>query len=193
MACQVERRPLGSSTANTKNTGTGSSDDRNVRYSTTANSWKSTRSTYGGSGTCSDDSNIINSTTTRDSARSSCSDSSTNSDDSNIINSTTTRDSTRSSCSDSGTNRDDSSVINSTTTRDSTRSSSVSNSKNSIPASRVSRWGRCRKCSQKGASLVFLPCGHVVCCAQCGLTVDSCMVCGRGIRGSIRADLHEHI
>ncbi|XP_071114771.1 baculoviral IAP repeat-containing protein 7-A-like [Haliotis cracherodii] len=86
--------------------------------------------------------------------------------------------------------------ITTSSIRNSTSSSSDSRSgsnKSSVAATRTSRWGRCRKCSQQDATLAFLPCGHVVCCSECGLTVTACVVCGKGIRGSIRTDLHEHV
>ncbi|XP_046548285.1 death-associated inhibitor of apoptosis 1-like [Haliotis rubra] len=47
-------------------------------------------------------------------------------------------------------------------------------------------FGRCRRCRVREVNMVFLPCGHMVCCAECGVISSTCDVCHAPIRGSVR-------
>ena len=41
----------------------------------------------------------------------------------------------------------------------------------------------CKVCMEKTVDVIFLPCGHLVCCVECSLQVKECPVC----RGAIKA------
>ncbi|WAR15349.1 DIAP2-like protein, partial [Mya arenaria] len=41
----------------------------------------------------------------------------------------------------------------------------------------------CSSCSKKEVCIVFLPCGHLISCEQCGSSVRTCMTCGQRVRG----------
>ena len=36
---------------------------------------------------------------------------------------------------------------------------------------------KCKVCHKEDASMVFVPCGHLVCCVECGNKVNRCPVC----------------
>ncbi|WAR15355.1 DIAP2-like protein [Mya arenaria] len=44
----------------------------------------------------------------------------------------------------------------------------------------------CSSCSKKEVCIVFLPCGHLISCEQCGSSVRTCMTCGQRVRGTVR-------
>lgn len=35
----------------------------------------------------------------------------------------------------------------------------------------------CKICGQRQVNLVFLPCGHLVCCIECGAEITHCLIC----------------
>ncbi|XP_036386730.1 baculoviral IAP repeat-containing protein 7-A-like [Megalops cyprinoides] len=45
----------------------------------------------------------------------------------------------------------------------------------------------CKVCMDKPVSLVFIPCGHLVVCADCAPSLSHCPICRAAIRGSVRA------
>ncbi|KAH3709512.1 hypothetical protein DPMN_068975 [Dreissena polymorpha] len=45
---------------------------------------------------------------------------------------------------------------------------------------------KCMYCSRKEVSLVFLPCGHLVSCDECGKEQRMCRMCGSNIKGTVR-------
>lgn len=47
----------------------------------------------------------------------------------------------------------------------------------------------CKICMDREVSVTFLPCGHLVCCAQCAKSVQRCPVCRQTVRASIRTYL----
>ncbi|KAK3097298.1 hypothetical protein FSP39_008479 [Pinctada imbricata] len=44
----------------------------------------------------------------------------------------------------------------------------------------------CKICCEQTVAIVFLPCGHLVSCAQCAPALKSCPVCRVGVRGTVR-------
>lgn len=47
----------------------------------------------------------------------------------------------------------------------------------------------CKICCEETVSIVFLPCGHLVCCAQCSPALKDCPVCRTNIKGTVRVCL----
>ncbi|XP_013070198.2 uncharacterized protein LOC106057518 [Biomphalaria glabrata] len=47
----------------------------------------------------------------------------------------------------------------------------------------------CKICMDKEVALVFLPCGHFVCCVECSQPLKNCPLCRSLIKGSVRAFL----
>ncbi|XP_048239818.1 uncharacterized protein LOC125373050 [Haliotis rufescens] len=47
----------------------------------------------------------------------------------------------------------------------------------------------CKVCLEDPANIVFLPCGHLVACAECTPALDRCPVCRTHIRGTVRVHL----
>ncbi|XP_030625349.1 baculoviral IAP repeat-containing protein 7 [Chanos chanos] len=45
----------------------------------------------------------------------------------------------------------------------------------------------CKVCMDKLVSIVFIPCGHLVVCADCAASLHHCPICRAVIRGSVRA------
>ncbi|XP_055882213.1 putative inhibitor of apoptosis [Biomphalaria glabrata] len=45
----------------------------------------------------------------------------------------------------------------------------------------------CKICHDKDVEVAFLPCGHLVSCAECALVSRDCPVCRKAIRGLVRA------
>lgn len=48
---------------------------------------------------------------------------------------------------------------------------------------------QCRICMDRTACIIFLPCGHMVACPQCGPALTVCAVCRKEIKGTVRATL----
>ncbi|KAJ8315519.1 hypothetical protein KUTeg_007669 [Tegillarca granosa] len=48
---------------------------------------------------------------------------------------------------------------------------------------------RCKICCENSVSIVFLPCGHLVCCAQCAPALKNCAICRKEIKGTVRVCL----
>lgn len=48
---------------------------------------------------------------------------------------------------------------------------------------------RCKICCENSVSIVFLPCGHLVCCAQCAPALKKCAICRKEIKGTVRVCL----
>jgi hypothetical protein len=44
----------------------------------------------------------------------------------------------------------------------------------------------CKVCYQDNMDTVFLPCGHLSCCAKCAATGDVCVICKALIRGTVK-------
>lgn len=44
----------------------------------------------------------------------------------------------------------------------------------------------CKICCESIVSIVFLPCGHLVCCAQCSPALKDCPVCRSTVKGTVR-------
>ncbi|XP_076840713.1 baculoviral IAP repeat-containing protein 7 isoform X2 [Brachyhypopomus gauderio] len=44
----------------------------------------------------------------------------------------------------------------------------------------------CKVCLDKQVSMVFIPCGHLVVCADCASSLHHCPICRAAIRGSVR-------
>lgn len=44
----------------------------------------------------------------------------------------------------------------------------------------------CILCCEERVSIVFLPCGHLVSCAQCSPALKNCPVCRESIKGTVR-------
>ncbi|KAK0042872.1 inhibitor of apoptosis [Biomphalaria pfeifferi] len=47
----------------------------------------------------------------------------------------------------------------------------------------------CKICMDKDVEVVFLPCGHLVSCAECAGALKDCAVCRKPVRGTVRAFL----
>ena len=47
----------------------------------------------------------------------------------------------------------------------------------------------CKVCLDELATIVFLKCGHLVCCHNCAPAMSKCPVCRQNIVGTIRADI----
>ncbi|XP_006021703.1 baculoviral IAP repeat-containing protein 7 isoform X2 [Alligator sinensis] len=47
----------------------------------------------------------------------------------------------------------------------------------------------CKVCMDKDVSVVFVPCGHLVACAECAPNLRRCPICRASIRGSVRTFL----
>ncbi|KAF6033357.1 BIRC7 [Bugula neritina] len=45
----------------------------------------------------------------------------------------------------------------------------------------------CKVCLSDLVAIIFLPCGHCVCCTNCSPSMSECPICREGIRGTIRA------
>ncbi|KAK3098658.1 hypothetical protein FSP39_021663 [Pinctada imbricata] len=44
----------------------------------------------------------------------------------------------------------------------------------------------CKVCCEEDVSIVFLPCAHLVCCAQCAPAIQKCAVCRKLVKGTVR-------
>ncbi|XP_013406876.1 baculoviral IAP repeat-containing protein 7-like [Lingula anatina] len=51
---------------------------------------------------------------------------------------------------------------------------------------RLKEQRRCKICMDEEANIVFLPCGHLVSCAQCAPALRTCPICRSCIRGTVR-------
>lgn len=47
----------------------------------------------------------------------------------------------------------------------------------------------CIICCEATRAITFLPCGHLVCCAQCAPACSNCAVCRKDIKGTIKVTL----
>ena len=45
----------------------------------------------------------------------------------------------------------------------------------------------CKVCRRKDSCMVFVPCGHLVCCQECGERATRCPVCRMDISEKIRS------
>ncbi|KAL3883106.1 hypothetical protein ACJMK2_029399 [Sinanodonta woodiana] len=45
----------------------------------------------------------------------------------------------------------------------------------------------CKVCMDKSSCIVFLPCGHMVCCASCSPAMRKCPICRVLVRGTVKA------
>ncbi|RUS69622.1 hypothetical protein EGW08_022609, partial [Elysia chlorotica] len=45
----------------------------------------------------------------------------------------------------------------------------------------------CKICMDKEVAIVFLPCGHLVCCTECAAAMKDCPVCRSQVKGVVRA------
>ena len=44
----------------------------------------------------------------------------------------------------------------------------------------------CKICMDEEVCVVFVPCGHLVCCATCAPPLSKCPICRSTIRGTVR-------
>ena len=44
----------------------------------------------------------------------------------------------------------------------------------------------CKICMDQQISMVFLPCGHLICCDQCAQTLKVCPMCRKQIEGTVK-------
>ena len=44
----------------------------------------------------------------------------------------------------------------------------------------------CKICQVNEVSILFLPCGHLVSCAQCAPALRSCAICRQRVKGRVR-------
>ena len=44
----------------------------------------------------------------------------------------------------------------------------------------------CKICMESEANIVFLPCGHLCCCARCAAALGNCPICRQYIRGTVK-------
>nr|KAG5685498.1 hypothetical protein BaRGS_009411 [Batillaria attramentaria] len=51
----------------------------------------------------------------------------------------------------------------------------------------------CKICLDKEVCIVFLPCGHLVCCAECSPAIRQCPMCRQRVKGRVRAFPGLHI
>ena len=49
--------------------------------------------------------------------------------------------------------------------------------------------GHCVVCHERAREVAFDPCGHFVCCSECGLRVSTCPLC----RGAIERNLRIYV
>ena len=47
----------------------------------------------------------------------------------------------------------------------------------------------CKVCCEEDVCIVFLPCAHLVCCAQCAPAIHNCAVCRKPVKGTVRVTL----
>ncbi|XP_056363699.1 baculoviral IAP repeat-containing protein 7 [Oenanthe melanoleuca] len=52
---------------------------------------------------------------------------------------------------------------------------------------RLQKERMCKVCMDRDVSVVFVPCGHLVACAECALNLRLCPICRAVIQGSVRA------
>ncbi|XP_046572470.1 E3 ubiquitin-protein ligase XIAP-like isoform X2 [Haliotis rubra] len=52
---------------------------------------------------------------------------------------------------------------------------------------RLKQQTMCKICLDKEVSIVFLPCGHLVCCVECAPALRKCPMCRANIRGTVKA------
>lgn len=45
----------------------------------------------------------------------------------------------------------------------------------------------CKVCVDKRADVIFLPCGHMICCPQCAPAMTKCPICRKTINGQVKA------
>uniref|UniRef100_A0A2C9M8E5 RING-type domain-containing protein n=1 Tax=Biomphalaria glabrata TaxID=6526 RepID=A0A2C9M8E5_BIOGL len=45
----------------------------------------------------------------------------------------------------------------------------------------------CKICMDKEVAVVFLPCGHLISCAECASAMRNCPLCRQDVRGIVRA------
>ena len=67
------------------------------------------------------------------------------------------------------------------------RSSAAAHSTNELQVLEESR--KCKRCRRQDVCVVFIPCGHLVSCADCAKVVQSCIVCGEAVREKVRSFL----
>ena len=48
---------------------------------------------------------------------------------------------------------------------------------------------KCKVCHKEDACMVFVPCGHLACCVECGNKVNRCPACRSFIKERIRSYL----
>ena len=61
---------------------------------------------------------------------------------------------------------------------------SIENMKNEIKE--MQNRLQCKICFDGDATIVFLPCGHLIACGQCSSAIKSCPICRVAIQGSVR-------
>ena len=75
----------------------------------------------------------------------------------------------------------------STTLRTSNESGSLSPEASLQAIQNLTQGNRCKRCRVNQACMVFLPCGHFVCCYECRNDWDRCPICHSFVREKIRS------
>ena len=44
----------------------------------------------------------------------------------------------------------------------------------------------CKNCMENESGVVFLPCGHLICCVQCAPSLKDCPLCRQPIHGTVK-------
>ena len=57
------------------------------------------------------------------------------------------------------------------------------------PATTEDQRLQCKICMDDEAKIVFLPCGHLCCCAKCAPALRNCPICRALVRGTVRVYL----
>lgn len=50
----------------------------------------------------------------------------------------------------------------------------------------------CKICFKEKLEVLFMPCGHVIACIQCAVTLDQCAVCRRPFTMTMRIGIYAH-
>ena len=65
-------------------------------------------------------------------------------------------------------------------------SSSISTESLEVEIARMKEQRTCKVCMDNEVGVVFLPCGHLICCVNCAPSLKDCAVCRTPIQGTVR-------
>ena len=65
-------------------------------------------------------------------------------------------------------------------------SSSMSTESLEVEIARMKEQRTCKVCMDSEVGVVFLPCGHLICCVNCAPSLKDCAVCRTPIQGTVR-------